>query len=86
MSNTIQGLALITNESIHMGQLKQSNDFGQVAGSASTLAGVFHTMPDISVGVSLFGLVSASTTTGGSSARRRSSTSGAGARSGGRAP
>jgi hypothetical protein len=62
----LQGLALLANETIHMGQLKQSNDFGQAAGTSSTLAGVFHTMPDISVAVSLFGLVSASTIMGGS--------------------
>ncbi len=62
----LQGLALLTNETTYMGQLKQSNDFGQVAGSTSTLAGVFHTMPDISVSVSLFGIVGASTVTGGS--------------------
>jgi hypothetical protein len=49
-----EGLALISAEAGHMGWLNDANNFSLIAGSHAVLAGIFHALPDFSIGPIVF--------------------------------
>jgi hypothetical protein len=61
-----QGLVLTQAEARHLEYMGDANDYSLTAGGFATAAAVFHTMPDVTASVSLFGFLGASSTTGGS--------------------